>query len=125
MYFSIKADIPEYTLSGRDLLSLKISEHNLSRNNVKNIRLFHIPGYNYLNPEITYDNIVFIPDSLWNRDFYTNFFDCMKSLLNKNGKIFICDKSTFIHRLLETGHGFNIITDKKERGFRSVVMKKR
>ncbi len=123
VFTSIKNDITEYCLAGRDLLELEISKHNLKDKNISNIDSSHISCYKDLSFKDKFDLIVFLPGITWNKNLYFNLFEFLKSMTNKYGIIIIAAKSTWIHRLLEFKHNLKIINDKKLYGFRGIVLK--
>ncbi len=118
-----KNDIEEYYLAGRDLLELEITKYNLLEHNKLNTKYSHISCYKELECEVKFDLIVFYASMEWNNNQYTDLFSTLKNILNKYGILIIIAKSTWMHRLLNYKHNLNIINDRKEYGYRGIVLK--
>lgn len=123
VYCSKINEIKDFSLAGRDILALKISEYNLKNENINNVFISHIPSYKEIKTDKKFDIIVFMQNNMWINDHYACLFHSLKSLMNKQCILFICAKSTWMHRLLNYKHDLRVLNDKKENGFRVIVLK--
>jgi 16S rRNA G1207 methylase RsmC len=117
-------EISHYTLAGRDLLSLRISELNLLNHGIPSghIACSHVPHIMELKDG--YDFIILAPDPDPGVPWARHLLDKSASLLRPGGGLLLTAKSSYAHRLLAAKHGLRLETGKRRHGFRSQLLRK-
>lgn len=113
------------TITGRDALSLDISQKNISRYGIKPVILKNIPAFETIPREIGYFDTVIaqiesVPEVKWQKPF----MEKVRKLLNQEGNLFLAGRSVDIARILKYCAGLSLDKSIKEKGFRSVILTK-
>ena len=113
------------SLAGRDILSLKATSSNLENlgMNPALIRSLHVAsshlGFDTIG---AYDFVAAFPDL----EIETRaLFSVVPSLLRKGGIFLVAAKSSLIYRVLSERHPFTVLSDRRNRGVRCVLLKPR
>jgi len=121
MLLSRGNEISHVSISGRDLLSLFVSELNISENTGVKVDTFHIPYLGRLEKKfdvlvINYEKEAFAaaPELLWRE---------ISGLLDNDGELVLVGSSTFMFRFDGRKHPFKKLHDIKHKGFRGIHYK--
>lgn len=120
-----RGQIEQYTLAGRDELSLQISAYNLQQQGIRPTQIcrHHLPAL----PDLpgTYDHIILFPDNdpgvPWSRLLPAT---CAR-LLADNGRLLLIAKTGFTGRLLAENKQLTPLLNKKYHGFKAVYLEKK
>jgi hypothetical protein len=112
----------QFTLAGRDLLSLQVSRRNLAAAGVDSDRvsLLHRPFVQDCEERV--QAVLYAPNDdpgyLWQGDLLAS----ADRLLAPEGRLVVVARSTDAHRLVAKKEGWSILDDARERGCRVLVL---
>ncbi len=115
----------QYTLAGRDLLQLEISRLNMTSAGIPEhlMQIQHVPHLADL--QGLFQALVVRPTSDPGVPWEDSILSDCTTLLNEQGFLILVTKSTYVHRILGGNKKFDPIKDKKHRGFRGFLLKKK
>ena len=114
-------------LAGRDLLALRVSAHNCRavRREPRGVMcLASIVSLTGHVPEGSLESLAVHWDPVPQCPMEAEFWSTASALLHRGGTVVVWSASTHIHRLLEKNSGFALVSSRKARGFRCVVLRK-
>jgi hypothetical protein len=113
------------TLAGRDLLSLVISNENCLAAGVRQelVRTCHVALP--VNSNDSYDHVIIFPETDPGIPWQTVIFPQILNSLKEGASVVIAAKSAFMARLIDLSAGIKIIRDKRAKGYRAVIVKKK
>ncbi|MBN2737982.1 MAG: methyltransferase [Spirochaetales bacterium] len=118
-----KYPLNDIALGSRDLLSLKAAEHNLKQNIKENaetlIHTHHEPSFFHWQVEC--QSLVIFPEEESGIKAEPWVLEKAYDILPQGGQLAIIAKSVNLYRILEAKNGWEIIQDKKSRGFRGIM----
>ena len=115
-------------LSGRDLLQIKITNHNL-RTSFPELDIVNLPLHteSELTENIEADSLDFAAFDIYpvtGLDWQKELKDSAKKILKPGGWFFVIGKSADIHKVLKENKGFTPFLDKKYKGVRAALLQK-
>jgi len=118
----LREQVDEFTLAGRDGLSLQMAEMNLKRVGGGKVTQQHIPYF--LEASGQYDWLIIFPDMDPGVTWENYLLPHCRDLLVTGGQLLLVAKSAYTHRLLQKKRGLHSKFDRKRNGYRAVILTK-
>ena len=117
--------VSRWILGSRDLLSLEITKNNLIHSGVAKdaVEMIHRPYFNSL--DFAADVVICFPDDDPGVDWPSSLPSEIDKTLPRGGYALVTARSTFIHRMAAFSGSFEPVRDRRRKGFRGVLMRKK
>ncbi len=117
--------IPSVHIAGRDLLALAVTAHNIQKRFPEApVTILHAPGIDYLATDRQYSLLAVFPDAIPGYSFSAMLQPAAANLLDSEGELLLAGKSSELSRANPKALGLTMVKTRKQRGYRSMLLKK-